>query len=45
MMNKGAKGKFVIPSNIAYGPQGGGPIPPYSPLEFDVELVSFEAAK
>jgi FKBP-type peptidyl-prolyl cis-trans isomerase FkpA len=41
LMSKGAKAKFIIPSAIAYGPQGGGPIPPYAPLEFDVELVSF----
>lgn len=45
LMNKGAKGKFIIPFNLAYGPQGGGPIPPYSPLEFDVELVSFGPAQ
>jgi FKBP-type peptidyl-prolyl cis-trans isomerase FkpA len=44
LMNKGAKGKFIIPFNLAYGPQGGGPIPPYSPLEFDVELVNFGPA-
>lgn len=41
MMSAGSKGKLVIPSAIAYGVQGGGPIPPYSPLVFDVELVGF----
>jgi FKBP-type peptidyl-prolyl cis-trans isomerase len=40
MMNVGSKGKLILPSSIAYGPQGGGPIPPFSPLDFDVELVS-----
>jgi FKBP-type peptidyl-prolyl cis-trans isomerase FkpA len=44
LMSKGSKGKFIIPSAIGYGPQGGGPIPPFSPLEFDVELVSFKHA-
>lgn len=41
LMPAGSKGIFIIPSAIAYGPQGGGPIPPYSPLVFEVELVSF----
>jgi len=45
LMSKGSKGKLILPSAIAYGPQGGGPIPPYSPLAFDVELVSFGPAE
>lgn len=45
MMSPGAKGKLVIPSAIAYGERGAGPIPPFSPLVFDVELISFTAAK
>jgi FKBP-type peptidyl-prolyl cis-trans isomerase FkpA len=44
MMSPGSKGQFIIPSSIGYGEQGGGPIPPFSPLVFDVELVSFSAA-
>lgn len=45
LMQAGSKGIFIIPSAIAYGPQGGGPIPPYSPLVFEVELVGFGAAQ
>lgn len=41
MMNNGTKAQFVIPSVLAYGERGGGPIPPYSPLVFEVQLVSF----
>lgn len=44
LMSVGSKGKLIIPSAIAYGAQGGGPIPPFSPLVFDVELVSVSAA-
>lgn len=45
LMSAGAKGQLIIPSSIAYGEQGAGPIPPFSPLVFDVELVSFTAAQ
>jgi FKBP-type peptidyl-prolyl cis-trans isomerase FkpA len=44
MLSKGGKAKIILPSNIAYGPNGGGPIPPFSPLTFEVELVSFGPA-
>ena len=44
LMSAGSKGKLIIPSIIGYGEQGAGPIPPYSPLVFDVELVSFTPA-
>lgn len=40
LMREGAKYKFYIPSDLGYGPQGAGPIPPYSPLVFEVELIS-----
>ncbi len=43
LMSPGAKGQLIIPSAIGYG-QGGGQMPPFSPLIFDVELVSFSAA-
>lgn len=42
MLKKGGKGKFLIPSTIAYGPRGaGGVIPPNAVLAFDIELVDF----
>ena len=39
-LSKGAKVQLIIPSKLAYGPSGRGPIPPYSPLVFDVEIVA-----
>ncbi len=39
LLNKGSKATFVIPSKLAYGQQGAGPIPPFTPIVFDVELV------
>lgn len=40
-LRKGAKATLIIPSNMAYGASGAGSdIPPYSPLVFDVEVVS-----
>ena len=41
-MSAGAKYRFFIPENLAYGSRGAGAaIPPYSTLIFDVELLSF----
>jgi FKBP-type peptidyl-prolyl cis-trans isomerase len=42
LMKEGESYKFIIPSNLAYGPQGAGPIPPFSSLIFDVELLKVE---
>ncbi len=42
LMKEGAKYKFTIPSELAYGEQGGGPIPPNSDLIFIVELFKVE---
>lgn len=44
LMSAGTKAQFIIPSAIAYGDRGQGPIAPFSPLVFDVELVSFGPA-
>ena len=40
-MKVGDKWRLYIPSRLAYGPQGtpGGPIPPFSVLIFDIELL------
>lgn len=38
-MKEGAKYRFVIPYQLAYGVNGVGPIPPYSTLIFEVELI------
>lgn len=41
MLRKGEKGVFVFPSELGYGVTGqGNSIPPYTPLRFEVEVVS-----
>ena len=40
LMQPGDRCKFVIPSDLAYGPQGRPSIPPNSTLVFDVELLA-----
>jgi FKBP-type peptidyl-prolyl cis-trans isomerase FkpA len=42
LLNKGAKATFIIPSDLAYKDQGNGPIGPYTPLIFEVELVNIK---
>ena len=39
MMRPGDNWRLAIPSDLAYGPSGFGPIPPDTVLLFDVELV------
>jgi FKBP-type peptidyl-prolyl cis-trans isomerase len=40
LLKAGGKGVFVIPSQMAYGDQGRGPIPANSVLVFEVEVLS-----
>lgn len=42
LMKEGDKIKVVIPWDIAYGPRGRGPIPPFSSLVFEMELLKVE---
>ncbi|MDO7912428.1 FKBP-type peptidyl-prolyl cis-trans isomerase [Pseudomonas sp. 22-AL-CL-001] len=39
LMNAGSKWRLHVPSELAYGAQGAGSIPPHSVLVFDVELL------
>jgi FKBP-type peptidyl-prolyl cis-trans isomerase FkpA len=41
-MKKGGKSTFIIPSALAYGEQGGGPIAPNTPLVFDITLTDIK---
>ena len=40
LLNTGARATFYIPSGLAYGPSGNGPIPPNAVIMFDVEVLS-----
>lgn len=42
LMPIGSKFVFYVPSELAYGEAGGGPIPPNSTLQFEVELLDIE---
>ena len=42
LLKKGSKAKLFVPSPLAYGPQGTGPIPPNAVLKFDVELLDIK---
>ena len=42
LLNPGCRATLYLPSGLAYGPSGSGPIPPNAVLAFDVELVSYQ---
>lgn len=42
LMSEGSKYELYIPSDLAYGPGGNGPIPPNAALIFEVELLEVE---
>lgn len=42
LMREGERVEFVIPADIAYGPEGKGSIPPDQTLVFQVELIKVE---
>jgi FKBP-type peptidyl-prolyl cis-trans isomerase len=44
LVNEGSKVQFWIPSELAYGEQGGGPIEPNSTLIFEIELLKVNKA-
>jgi FKBP-type peptidyl-prolyl cis-trans isomerase len=39
-LRKGEKAKIIFPSSIGYGTNGSGSIPPYTPLIFDIEILT-----
>ena len=41
-MKIGGVRRMVIPSDLAYGATGNGPIPPNTPLLFEIELISIK---
>jgi FKBP-type peptidyl-prolyl cis-trans isomerase FkpA len=42
LLRKGGKAKLIIPSSLAYGARNMGPIPPFSTLVFDVQLMDIQ---
>jgi FKBP-type peptidyl-prolyl cis-trans isomerase len=43
LMKEGSKYKVFVPSDLAYGANGAGPIEPNSLLTFDIELLSIQS--
>lgn len=44
-LNEGARGTFYIPSKLAYGQRGSGPIAENSVLVFDIEMIDIKDIK
>lgn len=42
LMRKGEKFRMIIPSKLAFGEQGSGPVPPNAEIIFDVELLDVQ---
>jgi FKBP-type peptidyl-prolyl cis-trans isomerase FkpA len=42
VLNKGARAQFVIPSELAYGSNGSGRIPPYQTLIFVIKMYEIK---
>lgn len=45
LMYPGDKYRFYIPSRLAYGSEGTNVVPPYSPLIFEIEVLSLSQKK
>ena len=45
LMKEGSSYRFYIPYYLGYGEEGSGPIPPYSTLVFDIELLKVKRFK
>jgi FKBP-type peptidyl-prolyl cis-trans isomerase len=39
-LRKGEKARIILPSTIGYGSKGSGSIPPFTPLIFDIEILT-----